>query len=80
MPEFHLFELLENLDAGRTAKARLLEWNGSTYLPTGPTIIIHEFVGEYGPCGDRGYCYRSPESGRWEVVSGLFAQAHRLIG
>ena len=80
MPELKLFELLEDLDAGRFAKARLLSWNGATYLPNGPAVIIHEFVGEHGASGDRGYCYQSPASGRWEVVSGLFGQAHRLVG
>jgi hypothetical protein len=30
---------------------------------------VHDFVGEHGVVGDRGYCYLSDDSHRWEVTS-----------
>jgi hypothetical protein len=66
------FELLENLGAGRSARAVLLKWNGQRYAPSGEKIEIHEFVGTHGDKGDRGYAFFSEESNRWEAVSGLF--------
>lgn len=78
--ELKLFELIETLEAGGAAKARLLKWNGSTYVPFGAPVELHEYVGQYGAAGDRGYCFLSPESGNWEAISGLFGQKHRLVG
>ena len=80
MVELKMFELVDALEAGGSAQAQLLKWNGKTYVPFGAMITLHEYVGEYGIADDRGYCFQSPESGQWEVVSGLFAQKHRLVG
>ena len=65
------FELLEDLRSGGTAKAVLLRWNGRKYAPTKDQIELFEFVGSYGDRGDRGYARFSPESERWELMSGL---------
>lgn len=75
-----MFELRERLEAGRSAQAQVLQWNGTAYARSGPIITLHDFVGEHGDTGDRGYCIESEVSGRWEVVSGLFSQEYRPIG
>jgi hypothetical protein len=67
-----VFQLLEALEAGKSARARLLDWNGEMYRPrTLAEVRVHDFVGEHGQPGDRGYCFMSDESHRWEVLSGL---------
>ena len=68
------FELLESLEPGRSAKAVLLRWNGSRYHRSPEIVELHEFVGIHGAKGDRGFCFLSPESGRWEAASGLYQQ------
>lgn len=75
-----MFELLENLEAGQTAKAQVLQWTGTRYLRNGPVITLHDFVGEHGIAGDRGYCVQSDVSGLWEAVSGLFSQEFPRLG
>ena len=71
-PNMRQFELLEDLRPRGQAKAVLLRWSGEEYIRTGDQIELHEFLGSYGDRGDRGYTCFSPESGRWEVMSGLF--------
>jgi len=68
------FELLEDLGAGRSARAVLLKWNGKRYAPSGEQVQIFEFVGSHGDKGDRGYAFYSEESERWEAVCGLYEQ------
>lgn len=68
------FELLEDLVPAGTAKAVLLEWNGSRYVRSTENIVIHDFVNSHGDRGDRGYAYQSAESKNWETLSGLFQQ------
>jgi hypothetical protein len=68
------FELLEDLSSGRSARAVLLEWNGDTYVRSKQVIVLHDFVGQHGDRGDRGYAFHSPESQRWEVACGLYEQ------
>ena len=68
------FELLEELRPGQSAPAILLQWNGQEYVPSRQRIELLEFAGSRGMKGDRGYCFLSEESGRWEVASGLFEQ------
>lgn len=68
------FELLSDLPPGGHARAALLEWTGQGYVKSNTEIEVHEFVNQHGRTGDRGYAYRSPESGCWEVLSGLFEQ------
>lgn len=75
MPEnLQLFELLENLLPEGTAAAVLLKWNGQRYVASNERIELHEFAGTHGDRGDRGYCYLSPHSNKWETVSGLYQQ------
>ncbi|MES2790814.1 MAG: hypothetical protein V4719_14475 [Planctomycetota bacterium] len=66
------FELLEDLLPNGTAKAVLLVWNGSDYVRSTQTIVIHDFVSSHGDRGDRGYAFQSSESKNWESLSGLF--------
>ena len=68
------FELLEDLNSGRTARAALLEWNGHQYVRSRQIVEVCDFVGLHGDRGDRGYMYYSPESQRWEVTGGLYEQ------
>lgn len=74
MPQMRQFELLENLKPGESAQAVLLGWNGGRYVPTQDRVVVFDFVGQHGARGDRGYGFYSPESGRWEVASGLNEQ------
>jgi hypothetical protein len=72
MTGIRVFELIEALEAGKSAKARLLNWNGERYQPSGLIQVqVHDFVGESGAPGERGYCFLSNESHRWEVLCGL---------
>lgn len=74
MSGIRCFELLEDLIPAGSAKAVLLEWNGSRYVRSTETIVIHDFVNSHGDRGDRGYAYLSGDSKRWETLSGLFQQ------
>ncbi|HVT27995.1 MAG TPA: hypothetical protein VHD36_01630 [Pirellulales bacterium] len=72
MSGIRIFQLLEPLMAGSSAKARLLNWNGERYTSSAfATVTVHDFVGEHGSAGDRGYCYLSDDSHRWEVLGTL---------
>ncbi len=75
MNDLKMFSLLERLEPGYSARARLLNWNGEQYVGTGPTIDLHDHLGHYGVAGDRGHCLLSSESGQWEVFHGLSMQA-----
>jgi hypothetical protein len=82
MSQIQLFELLEPLDAGRSAQARLLVWDASSenYVPSRKTITLYDFVGGHGTEGDRGYCFHNGASMRWEALCGIEAQDHRPFG
>lgn len=69
-----MFELLEDLRPSGTAKAVLLKWDGEKYVRSNQKIELNEFVGTHGDRGDRGYCFYSDDSKRWEAASGLFEQ------
>jgi hypothetical protein len=69
------FELLENLEPESVARAVLLVWDGKRYVRSKSVIDLHEFVGIHGLRGDRGFTFLSPESGVWEVASGLSQQS-----
>lgn len=72
MSDIRIFQLLETLTPGSSAKARLLNWNGERYTSNAfTTVTVHDFVGEHGSAGDRGYCYLSDDSHRWEVLGTL---------
>ncbi len=68
------FELINDLEPRSSAKATLLRWDGQRYVRTTEIIELHEFVGIHGLKGDRGFCFLSPDSGRWEAASGLYQQ------
>jgi hypothetical protein len=68
------FELLEDLGAGRSARAALLEWNGRKYVRSRQIVELFDFVGMHGDRGDRGYMFYSPESQRWEAACGQYEQ------
>jgi hypothetical protein len=68
------FELLEDLRPGQRARAALLKWDGTKYIRSNERIDLHEFVGTHGDKGDRGYCFFSPHSKRWEAAAGLYEQ------
>ncbi len=68
-----LFELVDELEAGRSALARLLKWDGQKYVPSGEEIVLHDVIGMHGVLHDRGYAVLSGESNQWEVVGGLCA-------
>ena len=74
MGSMRQFELLEDLNSGRTAQATLLEWNGKNYVRSKQVVTLHDFVGLHGDRGDRGYAFYSPESEKWEVTGGLYEQ------
>ena len=71
MPQLQIFELVDALEPGKKAKAKLLTWNGTAYISRGgKTILVYSFAGSHGVAGDRGYCFLG-SSDRWEVVGGL---------
>ena len=71
MAHMQIFELVEELEPGKQAKALLLKWNGTAYATRGAKpIIVHSFGGSHGIAGDRGYCFLG-DSASWEVVGGL---------
>ena len=47
MSQIQLFELLEPLEAGRSAHARLLVWDASSnnYVSSRKVITLYDFVG-----------------------------------
>ncbi|HEY4309254.1 MAG TPA: hypothetical protein VGN12_07360 [Pirellulales bacterium] len=72
MSGIRIFELLEELIADSSARARLLRWSGREYSSASLlTVTVHDFVGEHGVRGDRGYCFFSEDSQRWEVLGTL---------
>ena len=74
MAQLHIFELVDVLEPGQSAKALLLKWNGTTYLSRGAKpVIVHSFGGSHGVPGERGYCFLG-DSARWEVVGELVNQ------
>ncbi len=77
MIDMKMFTLLERLEPGRSARARLLNWNGQQYVQDGQTIQVHDHLGHYGVAGDRGHCVLSDDSGQWEVFHGLNMQAQQ---
>ncbi len=73
MAQLNLFELLETLDPGGMAKARLLRWDGTQYVVRGgDSVLVNSYAGSHGVAGDRGYCFLG-DSERWEVVGLLFS-------
>lgn len=74
------FELLDDLASRESARAILLVWNGRNYVRTKEIVQVHDFVGQHGFHGDRGYAFLSPESGLWEVASGLHEQVMSGVG
>ena len=79
MFNLRLFELIEPLEASRSAKARLLKWDGARYIATGEEITVHDFAGSHGTAQDRGYAFLSDQSKKWEVLAGLFTQEYESI-
>jgi hypothetical protein len=69
------FELLEDLQPNETARAVLMKFNGSTYVRSDEVVLLHDFIGSHGERTNRGYAFKSEESGHWEVASGLFQNA-----
>lgn len=80
IPGMRQFELLDDLREGDSAPAVLLSWNGKRYIRTEEKVQVHDFVGQRGHRGDRGYAFLSTESGKWEVASGLHEQAMFGVG
>ncbi len=74
MESIKQFELLEDLHPEGQAQAVLLKWNGNSYARTQEKIELHDSVRTHGDRGDRGYCFFSSESNRWESLSGLYQQ------
>lgn len=68
---FQMFELVEPLVEERSARARLLMWNGTTYVPSDELVTVHDYIGGHGFTRDRGYCFWSDDSKRWEVLLGV---------
>lgn len=68
------FELLEDLKPESKAEAVLLKWDGHHYVRSKEKIELHNAVRTHGDRGDRGYCFFSEESNRWELLSGLYQQ------
>jgi hypothetical protein len=79
MINLKMFTLLERLEPGYSAKARLLFWNGQQYVPEKRVIEVHDHLGHYGLPGERGHCLLSDESGQWEVFNGLNLQLQQLV-
>lgn len=73
---FHIrqFELLEDLRPEGQARAVLMRWNGAAYVRSLERIELFDVIRSHGNEGDRGYCFFSAESNRWESLSGLFQQ------
>lgn len=69
------FELLEDLAPEGSANAVLLRWDNGRYVRSNERIVVTDFAKTHGDRGDRGYAFHSPDSGKWEALSGLFQQA-----
>ena len=74
MPGIRCYELLEDLSPRGEARAVLLRWSKTGYVRTTEGIMVHDFVDTHGGRGDRGYAFKSDESGKWEALSGLYQQ------
>ncbi len=72
-----VFELFNELEAGHSARARLLKWDGRQYVPSNEEIVLHDVIGRHGIVHDRGYAALSEESHQWEVIGGLCAHEGR---
>jgi hypothetical protein len=77
MSQFKMFELIDPLEAGKSARAKLMEWDGERYVHEPQSVRVHDFIGAFGCRGHRGYCFLSNDSERWEVDCGLLSQAHQ---
>ena len=75
-----MFELFEKLDAGQTAKAYLLQWNGRRVCVTGPTIILHDFVANTGSPETAAIAFSQKYLASGGRVSGLFTQECSRLG
>ena len=71
MNELRQFELLEDLEPYESARAALMKFDGSTYVRSNEAIVVTDFIGSHGEITDRGYAFKSEESGLWEVAYGL---------
>jgi hypothetical protein len=80
MQPMRVFQLLEDLEPFRSARANLLRYNGKDYVLTGEVVRVHEYLGSHGDRGDRGYAFLSTESELWEVASGVFQQVTGYAG
>lgn len=74
MFQIRQFELLEDLRPEGQASAILMRWNGVVYVRSLERIELFDVIRSHGNQGDRGYCFFSAESNRWESLSGLFQQ------
>lgn len=74
MLKIRQFELLEDLRPEGQARAVLMRWNGEIYVRSQETIELFDVIRTHGDRGDRGYCFFSADSNRWESLSGLFQQ------
>jgi len=66
------FELLQDLRPEGYSMAILLKWDGKDYVRSDEKIELHDAVRSHGNRGDRGFCFFSTDSNRWESLSGLF--------
>jgi hypothetical protein len=73
MADLRMFKLVESLEAGRSARAQLLNWDGERYVEENLEVLVFDYIGETGLRGERGYCFFSEISERWEVLNGLLA-------
>lgn len=80
MEGIRCFELLEDLTSDGVARAVLLRWDGQDYVKSHDVIELHDVVSSHGSEGDRGYTFQSGDSGRWEVLAGLYQQVPRFGG
>lgn len=80
MTQIRQFELLEDLSPEGEAEAVLLKWNGNKYVRSNETVVICDVVRMHGDRGDRGYAFKSSESGNWEVLGGLYQQVSGFGG
>ncbi|HEX3727037.1 MAG TPA: hypothetical protein VHV08_12370 [Pirellulales bacterium] len=68
MASLEIFELDDELEPNKNAKAKLLTWDGHNYVTRGAkSVIVYSFAGAHGVPGDRGYCFLGA-SNRWEVI------------
>lgn len=70
LPQWDLCELNEGLEAGSSAAAKRLTFDGIEWVDAASQeVVVYDSIGDKsGEIGDRLWAFFSAKSGRWEIV------------